>query len=918
MSNYDYYRGSSSYEDAVKNRLNALAVTGAATTHAVRSMESELRDEMRAGINAIHDLQDMYIAGTNATLNMQQGIRNDIQTNTNMIQDMAFGLRSDIRESTYALVASQTMLAQSFQHGFNALANTLNLTFGMVSNKLDAMSDLICSKLDEIHDILNNPRLTESRELYRNALTSYEKGFYEEALEDCRAAVEKNKTDFISWHLLGHIYLFGAGKFSNVIDIDKAEEAFFNASKYIDPDIGHSEEANTLASEIYYYLGYSRLVKSNDLLIENKNEDSVKKLEEAEKASREASRLSNKNLFAVYEQAKELHFLEKDGEALNLLEQLIRTDKNYALKAVNDKNFESMWQKIDELIINLRNEVTNEILKQCNMIRTVWKRELEFRQNQLVSLELPDENLITNFEVFYNTELIKQDFDWEKNLVRSICDDFNELVRENFYGRHCQGQDAITCNAVIQNVRNGMAGLQSKLDKSISIIDGILLPFEAELNKDYFFVLEKQKEFNGSQNQNRLKQIADEIRNMLSEFDENISELCKDIDTMRVYIAAQSAWPERESKLRNEYVKKIKVHCDELLASGKDKIEELKNELEYKERDEDRYIKDCRKFGIKARSACKNWEGRLDAQKRNNATAVEELKVFLINTVRNAEKILDKDYFTVLAFWSDINNKVDYVWTHEFSQKRQLCVEEMQIAISDIKNSINQFLQKAEDRRVKRAEKREVLKTHILFLFLSIICLTIVPFAIVHDEYLGNLSVAFLHKEDLFFVNGHQFCSAVLFILREILLILSGLAGSVILGVNAVFFFYTGHPVLGVITSLAVLVSIGVYTYEKNSCLPIVEISRPTAESIKLFIVALIVSVILLVIAVKIEKNHDALCVILTLLSCICSFSTGMVGVSVWTIACGGCFYSGHPVLGIFLALIACGVFATRKHIVES
>ena len=68
---YDYYRGSSSYEDAVKNRLNALAVTGVATTHAVRSMESELRDEMRAGTNAIHDLQDMYITGTNAMLNMQ-------------------------------------------------------------------------------------------------------------------------------------------------------------------------------------------------------------------------------------------------------------------------------------------------------------------------------------------------------------------------------------------------------------------------------------------------------------------------------------------------------------------------------------------------------------------------------------------------------------------------------------------------------------------------------------------------------------------------------------------------------------------------------------------------------------------------------------------------------------------------------
>lgn len=45
MSDYNYYRGSSSYEDAVRNRLNALAVTGAATTHAVRSMESGIRNQ---------------------------------------------------------------------------------------------------------------------------------------------------------------------------------------------------------------------------------------------------------------------------------------------------------------------------------------------------------------------------------------------------------------------------------------------------------------------------------------------------------------------------------------------------------------------------------------------------------------------------------------------------------------------------------------------------------------------------------------------------------------------------------------------------------------------------------------------------------------------------------------------------------
>ncbi len=518
---YDYYRGSSSYEDAVKNRLNALAVTGAATTRAVRRMESELRDEIQAGTNAIHDLQDMYIAGTNATLNMQQEIRNDIQTNTNAIQDMAFGIRSDIRESTYALVASQSMLTQTFRHSFNALANTLNLNFGMVSNKLDAMSDRICSKLDEIHDILNNPRLTESRELYRNALTSYEKGFYEEALEDCKAAVEKNKTDFISWHLLGHIYMFGAGKFSNVIDIDKAEEAFFNAAKYIDPDIGHSEEANTLASEIYYYLGYSRLVKSNDFLVENRNTESQQKLEEAKKASSEAYRLSNRNLPALYELAKELHFLEQDDESLNLLEQLIRADKYYAIIASTDKNFESLWPKIEDVIKRLSSEIISSIMdklseyaaqadKICSISTETFLRKIEDYHSYFANLksQLPNRAYFENKDYFTVRDLYEKGLpDYKKPFEDAVASVFfgiphsqkgmTQIYKEvaskawSTYNQavelHASGSDE-DCLEILKNLildENIYFAIKATCDKSLKSLWGRIESFLKETKQDF-------------------------------------------------------------------------------------------------------------------------------------------------------------------------------------------------------------------------------------------------------------------------------------------------------------------------------------------------------------------------------------------------------------------------------------------------
>ena len=375
----DYYRGGNSYEESVKNQLNALEATGIATTFAVSNMESSLSNEIRSNTDAIQELRSDVQSAAVGMYNMGQGIRNDIQ-------DMALGMRNELRNQTFDILISQQMLANSFTHGFNAVTNTLNISFDQLGNKIDVLSEEISSKLDQIHDILNNPRLTESRELYRQALTSYKKGFYEEALEDCLGAVEKNKTDFISWYLLGLIYLFGAGKFSNVINLDKAEEALVNAAKYIDPDIGISEDANKFASEVYFNLGLARLAKSNDYLLENKIEDSNAKLLESESASKKAYQLSKENLIACYEHAKELHFLGKDNESLKLLEELIHLEKNFAIKALNDKNFESLWTDIEKLIEKLKLDVCEKIRKNFNEFREKSFSEL----NEIIKIMLSD------------------------------------------------------------------------------------------------------------------------------------------------------------------------------------------------------------------------------------------------------------------------------------------------------------------------------------------------------------------------------------------------------------------------------------------------------------------------------------------------------------------------------------------------
>ncbi|WP_294423298.1 hypothetical protein [uncultured Treponema sp.] len=407
MSDELYYRGSSSYETAVKNRLNELERSGVKNTAAMLSG----------------------------------------------IQNMEYGIRGEIRESACAIIASQAILAESFKDSFNSVNNTLNVGFemiaagmGQLADSINAMSEAICNKLDEIHDIVNNPLLTASRELFRRASANFEKGYFEEALEDCKAAVEKNKTDYISWYLLGQIYLFGAGKFSNVIDLQKAEKSFFYAAKYIDSDLGKSKEADELGSQIYYHLGYTRLLLSNDLLVEEKTDESNKKLEEAQKASKNSSRLNAKNLKALYDNAKELHFLGKDKEAIEALKDVIRLEKNFALIAANDKNFESIWPDIEKAVLELRDELVQKCPEKLNDLKNEFEIDDVSEIEHIIDSQ-KDKDFYTVAK-FFETELPRRVLDIEfvkalYGLVKARLCNVNRDILDLYLSEHGVETDQI-------------------------------------------------------------------------------------------------------------------------------------------------------------------------------------------------------------------------------------------------------------------------------------------------------------------------------------------------------------------------------------------------------------------------------------------------------------------------------------------
>ena len=828
---YDYYRGSSSYEDAVKNKLTVLETTGVANAHAINKMDSNLRNAFQETNNILQENNDIMKAGFGATLAMGAEIGNTMvagfNATTNAIQDMAFGLNSAIRESTYTVVASQAMLAQTFAHGFNAVNNTLDLGFSMVNSKLDAMTDRICSKLDEIHDILNNPLLTASRELYRRALDSYNRGYYEEALEDCTKAVEKNKTDFISWYLLGHIYLFGAGKFSNVINVDKAEEAFFNAAKYIDYDLGKSDEANTLGSEIYYYLGYARLTKSNDLLVETKNTDSVKKLEEAEKASRESYRLSDKNLLALYEQAKELHFLDRDDEALQLIEKLIRADKNYALRACNDKNFESLWNRIDSLVVALRDELANKLAEEFSAIRALGRKGAELFAN----IKFPDEKQVSEFERFYHSELINGEIlddtlgvdlfyhpeliiHEETLLIQNICNDFDSLVQEESGFTY---KSVINSDEVIKNVLSWM----KKYNRMMSSIEPEIEPLEAKLKKehDYFSVRDKYSNFCGSNdNSPDFTPQRDKLIYMINQTLEEFEELKNDIKVIQVYIDTSKIWPENKERFRKEYINELAKECAAIRDTWKKLIEErwqqivkdfpteeqisnfenfFNTKLKYNEKYHEHFDTELRKMFPYKFYEYRNitvfdsdYEALKSVRSGKFPHAIQYTLDYRQNEIEKTlalfEGLQDEDYFSVIkkstAFKENCLRRLheDIEWT--VSDKK---FKEMEFTIKHMKDKISE----CEDlQRIEKKEKRANMLKGIGLCILSIICFIIQSFISEDHPFWGgliSLASAGLAFSALFFV--------------------AGIFSIVLLIGCAVLLFIQGHPVLGVISSLAVI-----------------------------------------------------------------------------------------------------------------
>jgi tetratricopeptide (TPR) repeat protein len=291
-------------------------------------------------------------------------------------------LNRGMNELGYSMNAGFSQLSGDINAGFNQLSGNINDGFDNVSREIGNMgaamrtgfmmmdkavkesSRAICGRLDLISDTLRNPSLTQAREYYRRAQTNYEKGFFEEALEDVKKSLDIHRVDYEAWFLMGKVYLFGAGEFSQVVDLDQAISALGQAAKYITPDSRAIPEARLLAAEVFFFWALAKQNKAYDIINGGTKEGAEQLLSESLRSYSQSYAFSETMLEAMFMAARCHVSMGNPGEALVCLEVISKKDPRYVLKTALEPEFKNLQREYTQLIGKLRLELVPVVQKE--------------------------------------------------------------------------------------------------------------------------------------------------------------------------------------------------------------------------------------------------------------------------------------------------------------------------------------------------------------------------------------------------------------------------------------------------------------------------------------------------------------------------------------------------------------------------
>lgn len=284
------------------------------------------------------------------------------------VGDDVRAMKSEVSNSINKLVANNKELQNQQIEATRQLSNTISFGFEQLSGEMKnisrgiselssifewGFSELLAEigylndSLQELIKIAKNPAQTWAYEQFEMACDAFRKRLFHESLEYLDHAINGfgdqtgYKLEYRFHHLLGTIHL---GSYKNnsqeIIDLEKAENAFLNASKYAEHDYP-KEASRSLLSASWAAYCQGKMKESKEYLF---------------------------NALSLYNKLPETHFqiakvcmhLNEQSEAMPYLKTAVIMDKGYIIKAYDDDDFDKKYLDILSTEIHLESKKTFE------------------------------------------------------------------------------------------------------------------------------------------------------------------------------------------------------------------------------------------------------------------------------------------------------------------------------------------------------------------------------------------------------------------------------------------------------------------------------------------------------------------------------------------------------------------------------
>lgn len=374
------------------------------------------------------------------------------------IRSTSLAERRAISRQTKEIVASRRALVRRFGSGFHSVKNTLEYGFGTLESairetqgsieelrssfdyhftmvleqiKLQNQTTMnVLKKLESIHTTLENPLITQARELFRIGCDRMINGLFDKALDAFLNSALKDETNFLTQLMIGKLYLYGVNNDCNVIDLDKAETHLRAAARYAKASSDKIEEARRYAGEALLHAAIACYAQINKQI-------EVGEGSRAQSLIKEAYNLVSDSC-AVYPELSESHYhrakfaaLIGDGTtSIKSLEKAIEIDDGYCEKAQQDQDFKEVRSDIINLFEKLRKKnkyKLNDQLNRCISFLTEWhypSLEAKNAKNEMKQLLHEVKASLAKKTYFDNRDAL--------HLLREVEDIFQSLLVHKF------------------------------------------------------------------------------------------------------------------------------------------------------------------------------------------------------------------------------------------------------------------------------------------------------------------------------------------------------------------------------------------------------------------------------------------------------------------------------------------------------